>query len=198
VPSANARNEAGENRDKTVFNLGFSSDPAKLKVYEFLGKLVGVASRNNVLVDLSLSALVWKPLVNEALSPADFFAVDVHLSKSLEWIQSGEADDDLLLEVLSSYVDSSVAAEVLQLVREMYEGDAAAKELCALILHLNYALHRRILSSLFKGLNCILPCELFGMFTAQELEVVFCGEPDVNVDLLQEATVYEGVSPTDR
>lgn len=55
----------------------------------------------------------------------------------------------------------------------------------------------RCLEALYQGLAGVLPVELLGLFTAAEAEALFCGVPEVDVDLLQRATEYEGVRPTD-
>lgn len=55
----------------------------------------------------------------------------------------------------------------------------------------------RCLESLYQGLAGVLPVELLAVFTADEAEALFCGVPEVDVDLLQRATEYEGVRPTD-
>ena len=47
-------------------------------------------------------------------------------------------------------------------------------------------------SQLYKGLAAVLPAELFAMFTAKELERVFCGQAEVDIEVLKKATVYEG------
>lgn len=55
----------------------------------------------------------------------------------------------------------------------------------------------RCLEVLYQGLAGVLPVELLAVFTAAEAEALFCGVPEVDVDLLQRATEYEGVRPTD-
>lgn len=55
----------------------------------------------------------------------------------------------------------------------------------------------RCLEVLYQGLAGVLPVELLAVFTASEAEALFCGVPEVDVDLLQRATEYEGVRPTD-
>lgn len=195
IPCPNARNDVGENRDKLVFNGSFCSDTSKLRVFEFLGKLLGVARRNNILVNLNIPSLIWKPLCSDILTSNDLYSVDIHLSKSLDWIQSGEADEELLFEILGSYVDTNVAEQIIQHVRPISLDSLVI--LRKIILHLNTSQQRQVLSYFYKGLNCVVPTELFSMFTTNELEIVFCGEPDVNINLLQEATIYEGVSPSE-
>lgn len=55
----------------------------------------------------------------------------------------------------------------------------------------------RCLEALYQGLAGVLPVEVLGVFTAGEAEALFCGVPEVDVDLLQRATEYDGVRPTD-
>lgn len=197
TPCANATNEVAENRDKLVFNTAFTSDVGKLRLFEFLGKLLGLACRNDILVDLNLPLLVWKPLVNDRIDASDFFAIDIHLNKALEWISAGEADSDLLIQMLSSYMRESQAAELVKALSQENGGQPATISTSQLILHLNHSMHRSALAAFYKGINSIIPTELFSMFTPEELEIVFCGPSDVNIELLKEATVYDGVSASD-
>ncbi|CAM9457874.1 unnamed protein product [Discosporangium mesarthrocarpum] len=53
------------------------------------------------------------------------------------------------------------------------------------------------LNMLFRGLAGVLPVEVLGLFTPGEAEALFCGAPEVDVDLLQRATEYHGVRPTE-
>lgn len=55
----------------------------------------------------------------------------------------------------------------------------------------------RCLEALYQGMAGVLPVELLGLFTAAEAEALFCGVPEVDVDLLQRVTEYDGVRPTD-
>lgn len=55
----------------------------------------------------------------------------------------------------------------------------------------------RCLEVMYQGLAGILPVELLAVFTPAEAEALFCGVPEVDVDLLQRATEYDAVRPTD-
>ena len=70
------------------------------------------------------------------------------------------------------------------LYRQLYEHLALTAQAPALALFL-------------RGLSVSVPVELFPVFTAAELEVLFCGSPDVDVQILRMATEYEGVDPSD-
>jgi hypothetical protein len=54
------------------------------------------------------------------------------------------------------------------------------------------------LQQMCNGLAQVLPSELCALFTPQELEVLVCGEPEVDISLLQKVTEYDGVSASDR
>jgi len=45
-------------------------------MYEFIGKMMGMAIRTNNALNLDLPSLVWKPLVDQELADGDLQAVD--------------------------------------------------------------------------------------------------------------------------
>lgn len=72
----------------------------------------------------------------------------------------------------------------------------------AFVSHLRSAAVRRGASgahadAFVSGLGAGLPAEALPLFTPTEAEVLFCGRPDVDVELLKRVTEYEFVSPSD-
>ena len=222
-------------------------------VYVSLGKLIGVACRHAIPVPLSLPALVWKPLLGEALEHADLRAVDTHTSNFLLGLgmpvrgagaagaadaaggggggggggvsprQAGGAGDgepldaasaqllrDMLLQLHESLpaVTPRVADRLLALctVDASAPPDAAAtaaaaantRRVCALVEHLHLVRQNDCVAQLFRGLDAVLPTEVFRIFSPGELEQVFCGAADLDLDVLRNVTVYDGVAPFDR
>lgn len=53
-------------------------------------------------------------------------------------------------------------------------------------------LQQRLLNSFMEGMSSVLPTEIFGYFSSTELRDLFCGNPDVDVDLLRKVVEYEG------
>ena len=45
--------------------------------------------------------------------------------------------------------------------------------------------------ALRQGINDIVPLPLFALFTAQELEHLVCGQPDVDVEALKRTCIYD-------
>lgn len=73
------------------------------------------------------------------------------------------------------------------------------RSICDLLLHTHLTAQTHGIEQLSRGIGAVLPTELFPMFTAAELRAVFCGQPEVDLEVLKKATVYEGgVAATDR
>jgi hypothetical protein len=79
------------------------------------------------------------------------------------------------------------------------EGNAfgSVQEIIDTIFYFHLLAQNEALQLFFKGLAQILPVELFSLFTTDELETVISGTQEVNLDVLQQATVYDDVSPAD-
>ena len=219
VPCPNAEQNIGLNRDQMILNLDFMNNPTKLSLYHWLGKLIGIASRHRMLCSLSLPMLVWRPLAGEALSPADLAATDLHVMRSLQSIVDGEVESedalDMLCQLLSSTGSglSPIEARRLTTGRMLHhrqksasqcDGDEAQpldkdrfNRLAALVEQRLTVAQLPGIQQLCAGIGSILPLELCSMFTCAELEVLFCGEPEVDISLLQKVTVYDGVSASD-
>ena len=56
---------------------------------------------------------------------------------------------------------------------------------------------QRMLNAFVEGLSNVLPVEVLPLLTGEELRDMFCGNPDVDVDLLQRVVEYEGYEATD-
>ena len=73
------------------------------------------------------------------------------------------------------------------------------KAVCDLLLQDHLTQHRSGMDHFLKGIASVLPVEIFPIFTSTELKTIFCGQDEVDIDVLKRATVYEGgVGPTDR
>jgi len=206
TPCSNARIRTGENRDQTVLNPQYVNDHKKMFLYSHLGKLIGLACRHDILLSLSLPKLIWKPLSGEPLTLPDLRATDLHVVTSLNAISSGEVPlsdaPDMLLQLLAACGVSPTKAHslvsVLEFADEIGRNSEYIQQLCSLIHQLKLVSHKYGLQQLYKGMSCVLPAEIFSIFSSAELESLFCGEPEVDISLLQKVTEYEGVSASDR
>jgi len=76
IPTPNATNEIGYNRDRFLLNPSLTGEE-HLRTFRFLGILLGVAVRTKKPLDLYLAAPVWKQLAGMALTSDDLEEVFV-------------------------------------------------------------------------------------------------------------------------
>ena len=95
----NGQNEAqlvGSNTDKFLPNPRHSS-PLAMRMFEFVGKLMGISVRTKALLPFEFAPLVWKLLAGEKLTREDLKSVDVQLTERLRKIAAGvDGEDDNL------------------------------------------------------------------------------------------------------
>jgi len=223
VPCPNAAANIGENRDQTVLNPAFVRSSERRPLFRALGKLIGVACRHRVLSSLSLPLLIWRPISGESLGPSDLAATDQHVMRSLQSITSGEVNHDEIADMLMQLlcdpscgfshdeakllisggnVANNQAVDYVDIGSDGYvnaDVNAMRKYRLASLIKQRLTISQLSgLEQLCSGLGDILPTELCSIFTPNELEVLFCGEPEVDISLLQKVTVYDGVSASDR
>lgn len=56
---------------------------------------------------------------------------------------------------------------------------------------------QRMLNSFAEGISSVMPLEIFSIFSGSELRDVYCGDSDIDVDLLQKIVEYEGYNKDD-
>ena len=79
IPTPNALNDIGYNRDRFIFNPS-STDEESIAMFKFLGILFGVAVRTKKPLDLYLAPPVWKQLAGMTLTSDDLEEVNTYLS----------------------------------------------------------------------------------------------------------------------
>jgi len=166
----------------------------------FLGRLVGIAVRHDIHLGLSLPGLIWKPLVCMPVGWEDLHEVDTYTTRSLrqiemlpqeEWDAAIESWSEMLLERLSEDQLPEVTRGSLVIPYELRS--TAVRFIAEAYLSRSSAL----LDAFAAGLEEILPMSCCWLFTPEELELLFCGGPEISVDLLKQATMYEDVNPDD-
>lgn len=57
---------------------------------------------------------------------------------------------------------------------------------------------KRMLDAFAEGISTVMPLEVFSIFTGSELRDFYCGNSDIDVDLLQKIVEYEGYKEDDQ
>ena len=209
IPTPNAREQIGSNRHHFVPNPAARS-PTELHMLRFLGRLMGAAMRTGELLFLDLPSIVWKPLVDEAVTEEDVMAIDrlsftmVHEMRKMEaHIHSGQGG--VTPEQFSDYLDCTfVVVGSDEAVHELVPGGAQLPVTWSNRLHFIDALiayrkaeFRVQCQALKDGLCSVVPAACLAMFTWEQLRLQVCGQVAIDVSLLQQNTQYEGCGPAD-
>ncbi|CAK4140300.1 unnamed protein product [Aphanomyces euteiches] len=191
IPCPNAGTTTGANQDKYVVNP--SSPSSSLR---FLGKLIGMAIRHRIMVPLNCSDLFWKPLVGMTNDRKDLSAIDTMLMSEMHDLECLGSSEVLALdpEEVIEYLLRVTQAPRNPLMQKL---EPLTCETLDRVINesISYKLDsiRIQLYSFMEGLAAIVPYALLNLFTPGQLEELVCGSPEIDLDILQKITVYEGV-----
>ena len=209
IPTPNAREQIGSNRHHFVPNPAARS-PVELNMFRFVGRLMGLAMRTGELLYLDLPSIIWKPMVDEAVSEDDVMAIDrlsfsmvTELRKLEQHIQRGKGG--VTPELFSDYIDCSfVVVGSDGAIHELVPGGTNIPVswqnrhafIDALIAYRKQEFRLQC-AALKDGLSSVVPAAQLTMFTWEQLRSQICGQPTIDVAMLQQMTVYEGCLSTD-
>eukprot|EP00163_Fabomonas_tropica_P003354 TRINITY_DN12848_c0_g2_i1.p1 TRINITY_DN12848_c0_g2~~TRINITY_DN12848_c0_g2_i1.p1 ORF type:complete len:3091 (+),score=552.10 TRINITY_DN12848_c0_g2_i1:91-9273(+) len=201
IPVPNSRLNVGDNRDKYMPNPQANS-PYDIQMFEFIGRLFGVAIRTSNPFVVNLPSFVWKPLVFQAVTRFDLEGVDQMLCQTLDFIQNIETEgvtpetfSDVLQESFVAHTSDDRRVELVEGGMDI-EVDWSNKDKYVALIE-DFRLHEIDLQiqALQRGLCSVLPQRVLPLFTWPQLELAVCGKADFDVDFLRLHTTYHGVSP---
>ncbi|XP_068081364.1 probable E3 ubiquitin-protein ligase HERC1 [Anabrus simplex] len=197
VPTPNAVNDTGYNRDRYLLNPQLTSSQ-HISWFKFLGILFGVAVRTKKPLAVPLAPLVWKLLVGEPATMDDLEEVDSLYTQSLRGIRDIHLSD----------VTEANFHEVIPL--ECFEGTSCTGKVVPIIAggrsipltyhnrlqYVEQAVHFRLhemdlqVAAMREGMAWIIPVPLLSLVTAQHLEQLVCGLPHISIHLLRKVVRY--------
>lgn len=184
--SPNKEFGVGENRNLNVFasistdhgsdiNLRICDEEKALR--EHYSSHLGVKSER--MKDLEESLIFLGKLVATAVRHG--IPVDLNLPLGLVWKRLCEEDVNL--------VDSLEEIDLLasRRLRESKKESGEDLSITAFLMK-----QQQMLNYFAEGVSSVLPVEVFSLFTGSELKDYFCGNDEVDVELLQNVVEYEG------
>jgi hypothetical protein len=169
-------------------------------MFEFLGKLMGIAARTKSILSLNLPALFWKPLVGVEPTLQDLKSIDYSTMESLQRML--EMDKDLfqasILENFTTSLSDKTIVELIPGGKEKPLTYEDRKEYVALAQHARLHESDAQMKALVKGIGTLVPTPLLNLFTWQDLEMRICGRTEINLDVLRRNTRYRaGITEQD-
>jgi hypothetical protein len=200
IPCPNAQAKVGKNRDKYIINPSCNSR-VYLKMYRFLGQLMGMAFRTGVMLSIDLPAFFWKPLVGIPLTVDDLKDIDHSLYTGVLKFMKGCTREDLEGETRTFFEKFQVTLSNGVVVPLKPNGEnidvtwANRDEYIALVEKERLNESRIQSNAIRKGIADVIPIHLLNLCTWQDLEMRVCGKPFIDIDLLKRHTEYSNVSP---
>ena len=215
MPTPNWTAAECKERYKYMFNIGSRSD-LHMDLFDFMGRIVGVAVRSRVSVDLALPSIIWKSVVRERLSEVDLASFDVHayqyvthlsgIQKRLRTSRSTSEKEQATAEAACLLQDLTWSAVLSDgsVVDLRENGRQQPVEVECLGEYLTKYVKARLTESaeaieaFREGFLTVIPESALTVLQWHELQSLVCGANEIDVDRLRKNTEYdEDVSPTD-
>ncbi|RLN93241.1 hypothetical protein BBJ28_00005902 [Nothophytophthora sp. Chile5] len=204
LPTSNSQHNVGVGREKWLLSPGASSSTS-LHMLEFLGKLVGASMRNKQYLALNLAPIVWKKLAGERVGLDDLAAVDSMLVNSMAKMRTidrygvtEEMFEDIVMETFTTLGADNRVVELKPDGARLPVTFSSRCEYADLVEQARLHESDGQVQAIFSGLAKVVPVKLLTCFSGSELELMVCGSPEVDVDLLEKCTEYSSCSPSDQ
>lgn len=176
-----------------------------LRLYEFVGRLLGVSMRQRQYLPFALPRLIWKLLCGQGVTLADLAAVDEttasYLQRMAAW-PDGSSEAAFAAEFPGSrFLISRANGQVAPLLPGGASIRVTPQNRRQFVdLALKYKLHEfdRQVAALYAGLVSVVPERAVKLCTGGELEVLVCGDARIDVEVLKAHTSLHGYYRTDK
>jgi hypothetical protein len=179
VPTANGRS--------LQVNRLSGTNPDTLRLFRFCGKFMALAMVHGIPISAHLTSSLYKFLIGANLTLRDMEQIDETVARSIKKI----LDDPVDCLMLDFTVGAEEDGKPISLELKPGGADIAvceANKLEYVQLRLNYYFRTYAsvqISAFLEGFFELIPQEKLALFTADELDLVICGIPEIDVEDLQ-------------
>ncbi|KAI9916240.1 hypothetical protein PsorP6_016910 [Peronosclerospora sorghi] len=203
----NGQHDTGNNRGMYVPNPKCTS-PVAMNMFAFAGQLLGISLRTHGDFPFMFPSLVWKQLLGQTPSRADLEDTDAMFTQMLDGIANCEKDGiSTEAEFATAFAGlelrftaSSCTGEEMELVpngRHMTVEFQNRLEYCRLAELARLEECRAQIEAMAQGFATLFPRRVLTLLTWQELEILACGSPKIDLELWQRHTRYDGYTEDD-
>ncbi|KAF1792393.1 Ubiquitin-associated domain [Phytophthora cactorum] len=166
------------------------TSPVAMQMFAFVGQLLGISLRTRGDFPFMLPSLVWKQLLGQTLTRSDLEDTDAMFIQMLDGIANCENDGISTEEEFATafaglelrFTASSCTGEEIELA----PGERARLEECSAQV-----------AAMARGFATLFPRRVLTLLTWQELEILACGSPKIDLELWQRHTRYDGYAEDD-
>ena len=204
IPTANNKNLYGDYRDKWTLNPSITQ-PKYISMLEFLGALIGLCLRLNLLMPLKLTSMFWKQLIGDVVNRIDLKQMDAYCVECLEEIEKideKEVDPHTFESVVgSSFVTRLTDNSEVELktngksIKVTFEN---RKEYIQLVEEARLKESLIQIEAVRTGLFKVMPEFLLKLYSWHEIEDKLCGKTEVSISFLKGLTKYINCAEDDK
>jgi E3 ubiquitin-protein ligase HUWE1 len=170
-------------------------NPDHLAFFEFVGRFVGKAIYDGNLIDAYFTRSFYAHILGQQPSIADMESIDPAFYKSLRWMLENPIEG-VLDQTFSMEVDrfgETVTVDLVPNGRNLAVTDENKEEYVHLVTaqRMTKDIQRQI-DAFRSGFFEIIPQDAIAIFTEQEMELLTCGLPDIDLDDMRAHTEYRG------
>jgi hypothetical protein len=162
-------------------------------MYEFVGALMGMALRTGETFNIDLGPSTWKQLLGEKLTIHDIESIDKLCVSALTHLStmSKPQFESMMLEKWTTVLSNGKEAEVKAGGRNQNVTFESRNEFieCSIQTRLHEADAQ--IRAIKKGLNAVVPANMLSLFSWNDLELLVCGNPEIDLAMLRKHTVYQ-------
>ena len=186
VPVPNNRNNQGEfGRDKFVPNPTYVSSQ-HLQMWQFVGKLMGVALRINNPLPFNFPSIVWKLIVMQGVDRRDLRGIDesfCRIHESILVCAKGEVEEyEMYHQVVNNAGEEVPLFDGGETVLVTGENNTEYVTKCE---QFRLAEFTKQCAAMREGLSTVVPIGLLNLWTWEQLESNVCGRKGFDIELLK-------------
>ncbi|CAG9773088.1 unnamed protein product [Ceutorhynchus assimilis] len=197
VPTPNALNEDGFNRDKYLINPQLTSSQ-HLSWFKFVGILFGVAIRTKKPLAIPLAPIIWKLIAGEPVTVEDLEDTDamyVQTLRSIRDIEQSGVTADYFYDVipLQTFEGQSCTGKLVPIV---HGGKNIALTFENRAQYYEQAVKYRLqefdlqIAAIKEGMSGVIPVPLLSLMTSDYLEQLVCGMSVISITVLKKIVRY--------
>jgi len=169
-----------------------------LSMYEFLGVMMGLTLTTSNSLNLNLAGLIWKKLLSEKVDEFDLEATDklcIQAFNELKTLTKKKFDGLTFTQTFTTQLSNGKEVELKEGGRSISVQFENKDEFVALSIRARLQEADQQIKAIRKGLNAVIPAHMLSLFSAYDLELLVCGDPEINIETLRKHAIYRGVSP---
>jgi len=155
--------------------------------------LMGIALRTKSPLGLDVPSVVWKSLLNIRLDESDLEAIDrlaVHALRGMADLTDRSKFDLLVAENFSTQLSNGESVELKKDGGSTPVTFETRHEFVELSIRARLKESTKMIRAMQKGLNSVVPVRLLTLFSWFDLEVMVCGNPTIDIEMLHRHTLY--------